>query len=279
MDEKKYSLYIISTPIGNMDDISVRALDALRECDFILCEDTRQSMKLMSRYDIHRPLVSYHKFNESKTVDAITDRLISGETACLISDAGTPLVSDPGFILTQRLIELGICFTVIPGANAVLPSIIMSGFPTEGFFFRGFLPKGASDRQKVLSETLALPFPAVIYASPHELVKLLGEIDRLSPGMPLAVNKELTKLHEETFRGTASEILKMLPETVKGEYTIVTAGAEAVKIETEEMDDEEIKRSFEKLTAEGIRGKEAVRILAEKTERPAKELYDMLMKK
>ena len=277
MDERTYSLYIVSTPIGNMDDISVRALDALRSCDFILCEDTRQSLKLTNHFGIKKPLISYHKFNEGLTADGIIDRLLSGQRACLISDAGTPLISDPGYTLVRKLIEHNIGFTVIPGANAVLPSIIRSGFSTEHFLFYGFLDKQASKRERELKKILDSEYPVILYASPHELRKLLEAIGRLSAGMRLCVNKELTKLHEESFYGTASEILSLLPDPPKGEYTVVTCGKE--KENREEMSEGDMDELFSSLTSSGMSGKEAVKVISERSGLPSKELYARYMKK
>lgn len=277
MDERTYSLYIVSTPIGNMDDISVRALDALRNCDFILCEDTRQSVKLTNHFGISKPLISYHKFNEGLTADGIADRLLAGQRACLISDAGTPLISDPGYTLVQKLIENNISFTVIPGANAVLPSVILSGFSTEHFLFYGFLDKQASKREKELIKILDSEYPVILYASPHELRRLLETIDRLSPKAQLCLNKELTKLHEESFHGTASQILSLLPDSPKGEYTIVTAGKS--EDAPEELSDTQMDELFDSLTSSGMSGKEALKVISERTGIGKKELYSRYMKK
>lgn len=274
MDERKYSLYIVSTPIGNLNDITLRALECLKNVDFILCEDTRQSMKLLSHFEISKPLISYHKFNESKTCDDIIDRLRLGESAALISDAGTPLISDPGHILVRKIIENDISFCVLPGANAALPSIIKSGFSTEKFIFIGFFPKHKTERETLLKKYLYYDVPVISYASPHELIKLLGEIDKINPNVELCVNKELTKLHEESFYGNANEILSQLPKEPKGEFTVVINAYSQNESPNEEINIEEM---FAQLISNGNTKNEALKIISKQTDIPKKELYNRFM--
>ena len=275
MDNVEYSLYIVSTPIGNMDDITLRALDCLKKVDFILCEDTRQSIKLLNHFGISKPLISYHKFNEAQISDSITKKLLCGQTAALISDAGTPLISDPGHILIKKLIEKDIHFCVLPGANAVLPSIIKSGFSTERFLFAGFLPSKAADRQKALDKYMHSDYPVILYAAPHELKKLLKQMADTEPRVKLCINKELTKLYENSFYGIASELIEILPEEIKGEYTIVVNS----NPEEKSYDNYNIENEFENLTQKGITKKEALKEISGKTGIPKKELYALLMKK
>lgn len=275
MDNVEYSLYIVATPIGNMEDITLRALNCLKKVDFILCEDTRQSIKLLNHFGISKPLVSYHKFNEAQISDSITEKLLEGQTAALISDAGTPLISDPGHILIKKLIENNISFCVLPGANAVLPSIIKSGFSTEKFLFAGFLPSKTNDRKKALEKYMHSEYPVILYAAPHELKKLLKLMDDTAPEVELCINKELTKLYEDCFYGTASELLETMPEEIRGEYTVVVNA----NLEQKKYDNCDIENEFSDLIQRGKTKKEALKEIADKTNISKKELYSLLMKK
>ena len=274
------TLYVVSTPIGNLEDISIRALNTLKEVDFILCEDTRHSIKLLNHFEIKKPLISYHKFNEMASCDYIISRLESGENAALISDAGTPLISDPGSILVQRLIDYNIEFTVVSGANALLPALIMSGFSTENFLFYGFLPKKRSLREKELTRISEYPFVSIIYCSPHELRELLLLIESLLPMRRLSLSKEITKLHETTLRGTATDILSLLPENIKGEFVMVIdkCEEESSKINYCEIDDEALNEMFEEELQLTNDKKLALKNLAKKFDVPKRDLYDRLMK-
>ena len=189
MNDKKGSLYIVSTPIGNLEDITIRALRILKEVDYILCEDTRHSIKLLNHYDIKKPLISLHKFNEYETADQIIDRITGGEQAALISDAGTPLLSDPGNILVERAIASDINLIVIPGANALLPALIYSGFDISSFSFFGFLPKKKNQRKDILLSLENNTLPVVFYVSPHELKTILKDIDSIFPDRLISLSK------------------------------------------------------------------------------------------
>lgn len=272
-------LYIVSTPIGNLGDITLRALETLRNVDFILCEDTRHSIKLLNHYEIKKPLISYHKFNEAATVSSITERLLSGESCALISDAGTPLISDPGYILTEKLIENDIEFIVIPGANALLPALIASGFKTEKFLFMGFLPKKKNKREETLLSIKENPYPTILYVSPHELKDVLESIKGLFPERRISLSKELTKIHEKTYRGLAAEILHQLDETVKGEYVLVIdagSASETVKEDIGELADGELSDRYHKLLKNIPDHKEALKKLAKEMGTSKRILYDRL---
>lgn len=215
-------LYIVPTPIGNREDITLRALRILKEASLILAEDTRTTGNLLKHYDIHNKLQAYHIHNEHKALVSIVQRLSDGEEMALVSDAGTPSVSDPGFLLVRECVKNGIPVETLPGPTAFVPALVNSGFPSDRFFFEGFLPhkKGRHTRLKELAQ---LPHTLIIYESPHRLVKTLEQlIEFLGPERPVAVSRELTKIHEETIRGTLTEVCQYFKEkTVKGEIVIV----------------------------------------------------------
>jgi 16S rRNA (cytidine1402-2'-O)-methyltransferase len=232
-DEKKYvlkKLYIVPTPIGNLDDFTFRAVKVLKEADTILAEDTRTSGKLLKHYDITTKMNAYHMFNEHKAVEGITERLLSGETMALITDAGTPAISDPGYLLVRECIKKGIEVECLPGATAFVPALVNSGLPNDKFFFEGFLPhkKGRQTRLKFLA---TLPYTLVFYESPHRLVKTLSQfIEFFGADRKVSVSRELTKIHEETVRGTLSEVEEYFKsKTVKGEIVIVLGAHENKK--------------------------------------------------
>ncbi len=218
-------LYIVPTPIGNLEDITLRAIRVLKEADLILAEDTRTSIFLLKHYQIDKPLKSYHQHNEHQTVQYIIDTIQSGKTIALISDAGTPGISDPGFLLVRESIKAGISIETLPGATAFVPALVNSGLPCDSFVFVGFLPQKKGRQTKLLSlkeETRTMVF----YESPFRLVKALEEFKEHYGGDRLvAVSRELTKLHEENFRGTVDEaITHFNAKQVKGEIVIVLGG-------------------------------------------------------
>ncbi|NAS31017.1 16S rRNA (cytidine(1402)-2'-O)-methyltransferase [Flavobacteriaceae bacterium R38] len=218
-------LYIVPTPIGNLDDITFRAVKVLKEVDLILAEDTRTSGKLLKHFDISTPMQSHHMHNEHKTVEAIVKRIKAGETIALISDAGTPAISDPGFLLTRNCIENNIEVECLPGATAFVPALVNSGLPNDKFVFEGFLPvkKGRQTRLILLEqETRTIIF----YESPHKLVKTLGDFEQyFGSNRLVSVSRELTKLYEETIRGTVTEVKQYFEKKPpKGEIVIVVGG-------------------------------------------------------
>ncbi len=215
-------LYIVPTPIGNLEDITLRALRVLKEVDLILAEDTRTSSVLLHHYDIHTPLRSHHKFNEHETCDRAADEIAAGKNVALISDAGTPGISDPGFMLVRACVERGVEVQCLPGATAFVPALIDSGLPCDRFYFEGFLPqkKGRQTRLKQLAEQ---DHTMIIYESPFRLVKTLTELAQfLGPERKASVSREISKVHEDTQRGTLVELaehFKQIPP--KGEIVIV----------------------------------------------------------
>ena len=218
-------LYIVPTPIGNLKDITFRAIEVLKDVDLILAEDTRTSGKLLKHYEIGTPMQSHHMHNEHKTVDNLVQKLKSGITIALISDAGTPAISDPGFLLTRACVEHNIEVDCLPGATAFVPALVNSGLPNEKFVFEGFLPvkKGRQTRLKSLAEESRT---MIFYESPHKLIKTLGHFcEYFGDGRQVSVSRELTKLFEETIRGTAKEVLEhYINKPPKGEIVIVVGG-------------------------------------------------------
>ena len=216
-------LYVVPTPIGHLDDLSLRARQVLSEVDFVICEDTRVTGRLLKHFDIEQKLVSNHIHNEHKVLTGLVERLQKGESAALVSDAGLPALSDPGYLLIRECIQQDIDLTVLPGANAALTAVIGSGIPCDRFYFQGFLPakKGRQSRLKWLSE---LGETIVLYESPHKILKTLKQlIDYFGPQSRACIARELTKMHEEYSRGTLSELLADYEArpSIKGEMVLV----------------------------------------------------------
>ena len=218
-------LYLVPTPIGNLEDITFRALRILREADLILAEDTRTSSVLLKHYEISARLESHHKFNEHAKVESVKERILAGQTVALISDAGTPGISDPGFLLVRTCVEAGIEVETLPGATAFVPALVNSGFPCDRFCFEGFLPvkKG---RQTKLAELASEPRTMVFYESPFRLVKTLGQfVGTFGPDRPASVSREISKLHDTTHRGTLQELYEYFSTTPpKGEIVLIVRG-------------------------------------------------------
>lgn len=218
-------LYIVPTPIGNLEDITLRAIRILKEVDLILAEDTRTSGKLLKHYEISTHMQSHHMHNEHKTIANLVQRLQNGETIALISDAGTPAISDPGFLLTRACIENNIEVDCLPGATAFVPALVNSGLPNDKFVFEGFLPvkKGRQTRLNFLAEETRT---IIFYESPHKLIKTLTHFcEYFGEDRQVSVSRELTKLYEETIRGTAKEVLAhYTKKPPKGEIVIVVGG-------------------------------------------------------
>ena len=218
-------LFLVPTPIGNLEDITFRAIKVLKEADFILAEDTRNSGKLLKHFDITTQMISHHMHNEHKTVDQLVGRMQAGETFALISDAGTPAISDPGFLLTRACVEAGVEVDCLPGATAFIPALVNSGLPNDKFVFEGFLPvkKGRQTRLKLLAEENRT---MIFYESPHKLIKTLTHFtEYFGANRQVSVSREITKLHEETIRGTVEEVLKHYTQKPpKGEIVVIVAG-------------------------------------------------------
>mgnify|MGYP004522724693 FL=1 len=229
-------LYLVPTPVGNFEDITMRALRILREADLILAEDTRTSGNLLRHFDIKNAMLSYHKFNEHQTVESVVNRLRGGETVAVVSDAGTPGISDPGFLVAREAIRTGIEVITLPGATAMVPALVSSGLPCDRFCFEGFLPqkKGRQSRLKALATE---PRTMVFYESPHRVVKALAQmIEVFGAERPVSVCREISKIHEESVRGTLAEALEHFQTNEpRGEFVIVVGGYEENR-QSEEKD-------------------------------------------
>jgi len=219
------TLYVVPTPVGNLEDMTMRALRVLREADLILAEDTRTSGNLLRHFDIHRPMLSFHKFNEHQVVSSIVGRLQGGERMALVSDAGTPGISDPGFLLVREAVASGVEVITLPGATAFVPALVSSGLPCDKFCFEGFLPQ-KKGRMTRLEELADEPRTIVLYESPHRVVKLLEQLAEVfGPDRHVSVCREISKVHEESVRGTVAEALQHFQlEEPRGEFVVVVEG-------------------------------------------------------
>ena len=223
-------IYIVPTPIGNLDDITLRAINVLKDVDLILCEDTRRSKKLLVHYEIETPLRSHHKFNEHQEVDIIIEKIKSGTKVALISDAGTPGISDPGYLIVRTCIQNNIEIDCLPGPTAFVPALINSGIPSDKFIFEGFLPvkKGRKSRLEILSKEERT---MVFYESPHKILKTLNDfLIHFGSNRKVSISRELTKIYEETIRGTIHSVLESLTEkSIKGEIVVIVEGYKVSK--------------------------------------------------
>ena len=218
-------LFIVPTPIGNLEDMTFRAIKVLKEVDQILAEDTRTSGKLMKHYEIETPMSPFHLNNEHKVVARWVDELASGKTIALVSDAGTPAISDPGFLLVREAIKSGIEVETLPGATAFVPALVNSGLPCEKFHYEGFLPH-KKGRQTRIAELVEKDVTSVLYESPHRILKTLNQLlEAAGPDRLVSVSREISKLHEETVRGTIPEVIEHFENNpVKGEFVLVLQG-------------------------------------------------------
>jgi 16S rRNA (cytidine1402-2'-O)-methyltransferase len=274
---RKGGLYVVATPIGNREDITVRALNTLREVDLIAAEDTRKTGNFLLHHKIKNRLISYHEHNENKRTPQIISKLLDGSSIALVSNAGTPSVSDPGYRLIEAAIENNVKVIPIPGVSAATTAMSVSGMPTDSFVFIGFPPKKKGKRLNFLSELAVGSRPLIFYESPKRVLTLLKEIISCMGDRPAVLAREMTKLHEEFLRGAVSEILATLKKRakVKGECTLLVAGRK----EKEEIDSEivegEIKAALEKQQS----GLSAItRTIAKKYGFPKNKVYDLALK-
>ena len=271
---KSGTLYIVATPIGNLGDITLRALEVLRGVDFVLAEDTRHSGKLLARYEIKTSMVSCHKFNEVSRIEGVMARLESGESAALISDAGTPGISDAGSILVAAAAGRGVDVLPLPGASAMASLMSVAGMELSGVLFLGFLPSRRVARRKALLGLLRLPYGFVLYESPRRVTGLLKDILELLGPRQVVVGREMTKMHEEILRGPVDAVLADLEarESIRGEFALLVAPDE--KPESEGLSEEDIPAEVERfMKEEGLSRSDAVRIVAELYNIPRKKVY------
>lgn len=256
MTETSGILYICATPIGNLEDVSIRLLKTLRQVDLIACEDTRHTIKLLNRYKIHKPLTSYHQHSRLAKEDLILQELAAGRRVALVSDAGMPAISDPGADLVRRALEAGIKVEAIPGPSALITALALSGLDTQSFIFIGFLPAKSGQRREILNSLADQTRTMIFYEAPHRLLKTLADMEELLGGeRPIAVARELTKTYEEIKRGSIKEVSAYFSEhEPRGEFTIVLSGKQP---ESPSAGMEHIIREVQQLIAGGMDKKEA----------------------
>ena len=268
-------LYIVATPIGNLEDITLRALRVLKEVDLIAAEDTRHTRILLSHYDIRTPLTSYHEHNERTKAQPLVERLLGGENIALVSDAGTPAISDPGYRLVVDAIHAGIRVIPLPGAAALAAALSAGGLPTDRFAFEGFLPAKKHERRARLQELKNDARTLVFYEAPHRLNESLQDMQQIIGERQIAIGRELSKVHEEFLRGTVSEVMARLADReVKGEITIVVHGCTDECQVSEETIDTEIRR----LIDEGMGMKDVSELLGDRYHVSKRQIYQMALK-
>jgi 16S rRNA (cytidine1402-2'-O)-methyltransferase len=262
-------LYVVSTPIGNLEDITLRALRTLREVDLIACEDTRQTRKLLDHFGITTSAVSYHDHNEASRASELIERLQGGANIALVSDAGTPLVSDPGYRLVRAAIDAEVPVVPIPGASAMLGALAAAGLATDEFRFCGFLPPKSGQRRKALEALGEETCTLVFYEAPHRIVETLDDVVEVLGSRPVVVARELTKLHEEFLRGSASEVREQLASrpSVKGEITLLIGKGERI------ADDTPIAEAVAKLEAAGVPRMDAIKQVARERGLSKRDVY------
>jgi 16S rRNA (cytidine1402-2'-O)-methyltransferase len=267
------TLYVVATPIGNLEDLSFRALRVLREVGVIACEDTRHTRLLLQRHGIVTPLVSYHEHNEAARTPELLRRLQTGVSIALVSDAGTPLLSDPGYTLIRQAIASGVTVVPIPGPSAITAALSVAGLPTDRFVFLGFLPRKSAERRRALSAVAALPWTLVVFEAPQRVVATLRDLQGTLGDRPVALVRELTKRFEEVRRGTVAEVLNQVQETPpRGEVTLVIAGAaQAPRPGSDPRDD------LKTLLASGVPPTDAVREVAQSHGLPRRTVYELAL--
>ena len=271
------TLYLVATPIGNLGDFSPRGVETLERADFIAAEDTRVSMKLLNHFGIKKPLVSYHEHNRASAGQTILTRLLAGETCALVTDAGTPAISDPGEDLVRLCGENNIAVEAIPGCCAAICALAVSGLPTGRFTFEGFLPANKKERRTALLRLQGEERTMVFHEAPHKLRATLSDMAEILGDRPAALCRELTKLHEETLRTTLSAAVALYAEREpRGEYVLVVAGARPMEEPAVTL--EEGVSRVQRLREDGIKMKEAVRSVAGQTALNKNELYDAVLK-
>ena len=271
------TLYLVATPIGNLGDFSPRGVETLERADFIAAEDTRVSVKLLNHFGIKKPLVSYHEHNRASAGQTVLTRLLAGETCALVTDAGTPAISDPGEDLVRLCGENNIAVEAIPGCCAAICALAVSGLPTGRFTFEGFLPANKKERRTALLRLQGEERTMVFHEAPHKLRATLSDMAEILGDRPVALCRELTKLHEETLRTTLSAAVALYAEREpRGEYVLVVAGARPMEEPAVTL--EEGVSRVQRLREDGIKMKEAVRSVAGQTALNKNELYDAVLK-
>jgi len=269
------ALYLVATPIGNLEDITYRAVRILKEADLVACEDTRQTRKLLDHYAIDKPMVSYHEHNEAERAEELAVRMRGGSTIALVTDAGMPLVSDPGYRLVRAALDNQIPVIPIPGPSAALTALAASGLPTDAFHFAGFLPHKPGQRLKALEAIADEQATVIFYEAPHRIVEALEAVEQVLGSRPIVVARELTKLHEEFLRGTAAAIRATLAarDSVKGEITLLIG-----KALEPEPDDTPLPDAVEALVRDGTPRMDAIKQVARRRGLSKREVYAQLVR-
>jgi 16S rRNA (cytidine1402-2'-O)-methyltransferase len=266
-------LYIVSTPIGNLEDITYRAVRILREVDLIACEDTRTTRRLLDRYDISTRTISYHEHNELERAEELAASLESGQSIALVSDAGTPLLSDPGYRIVRAAVAKGVTVEAIPGPSALLTALVASGLPTDQFHFAGFFPAKESQRVRILESLRDEPATLIFYEAPHRILETLADIEAVLRDREIAVARELTKIHEELLRGTAASIRNTLAarDSIRGEFVVLIAKA------MKPADDETpINEAVESLVLAGVSRMDALKTVARERGLSKRDIYRLV---
>jgi 16S rRNA (cytidine1402-2'-O)-methyltransferase len=269
-------LYVVATPIGNLEDITYRAVEVLRRVACIACEDTRQTRKLLERYRIEARLASYHEHNEEERSGELLERLEAGEDIALVTDAGTPLVSDPGYRLVRKAVQQGIRVVPVPGPAAFVAALSASGLETDAFYFSGFLPRKRAERARLLESLAALPCTLAFYEAPHRILETLADIEAIMPSRPVVLARELTKVHEEFLRGTAGQVREELRRrgTVRGEITLLIGREQGAGAGTAACED--VEAEVARLEQQGLSRMEAMKQLARRLGVGKREIYRRL---
>ena len=270
-------LFLVPTPIGNLRDITLRALETLKEVDIIAAEDTRQTLKLLNHFEIKKTLINYHKHNEQTKGNEIIDILKRGQSVAIVTDAGTPGISDPGAVVVCKCIEEGIKFEVLPGATAITTALVYSGLDTTKFLFRGFIPRDTKGRKILVNEIIESKETLIFYESPHRILSTLNFLRETLGNRKIALCRELTKMYEEIKRGTIDDVLATFDgKVIKGEFVIVLEGRLQEEIDEEnkkKWENIEIEEHIQMLIAEGLNKKEAIKSVAKMRGLPKNEVY------
>ncbi|MEG0770890.1 MAG: 16S rRNA (cytidine(1402)-2'-O)-methyltransferase [Clostridia bacterium] len=269
-------LYLVCTPIGNLEDITLRAIRILNEVDFIACEDTRVTIKLLNHFKIKKPLISYYQHNEKTASNVIIERLLAGENAALVTDAGMPAISDPGEEIVRECLERNVPFTVIPGPSACVSALVLSGQNTGRFTFEGFLSVNTKSRKEHLEELSKLQNTIIMYEAPHKLIKTLKDLYKTLGNRSITIIRELTKIYEEVIKTTLEEAQNLYTEkSPKGEFVLIIEGSQNKE---EKASMEQVSNTFNSLIKEGYSKSSAIKELASIYPIKKNELYDLFIK-
>ena len=274
MAKNKATLFLVATPIGNLNEFTNRAIETLKNVSVIACEDTRNSLKLLTHFDIHTKMISYHNFNEEESSNGILKLLNEGLDVALISDAGYPLISDPGYILVNKVIDEGFNIVPISGPNAALNALVASGLKTQHYMFYGFLNAKQSQAKKELEELKEFPYTIIFYEAPHRIEKTLKLVLEVFGDRKACLARELTKLHEEFIRDKLSQLCKL--QDLKGEMVLVVDGYD---LKQEEIDINDLINEVDELVSSGLKTKEAIKQIADKYNYSKNNLYNSYLKR